>query len=254
MKVQVIGTGIVGEATACLARKMGHEVFGYDVKPNRSPIYETVDHPIANVDIVFVCVPEKLVRDVVYKLVKWQGGYSCPVVVRSTISPVEIEKLYTDFEIHVCHNPEFLREATYLEDALNPPVVIIGQCCKEHGNTVKQYYAKVECPVIMTDLKTSTMAKLTLNNYLAMLVNFWCEINEIAKKLDINTQELAELITHDPRVSKYGYNPVGQGFGGRCLPKDLKQTIELVRSLKLNPNIFRELEKRNEHFRNKKSG
>jgi UDPglucose 6-dehydrogenase len=131
-----------------------------------------------------------------------------------------------------------LREKLAFEDVLNPQSVVIGQCCPEHAAILQKLYAPLKCPVVLTKPTVSETLKVTLNSYLATLISFWNEINEIAIKLNLDTQELAELACLNPRISKYGTEFFGSAFGGKCLPKDLDQLIDVSLKAGLNPQLL----------------
>jgi len=142
------------------------------------------------------------------------------------------------YKIHICHNPEFLREKTAFEDVLHPSVVVIGQCCQEHAGLLKQLYSPLKCPIVITQPNVSETVKVTLNSYLATLISFWNEINKFALDFGIDTREVAEIVKLNPRVSSYGTEFFGAPFGGKCLPKDLDQLINACHKAGLNPQLL----------------
>jgi nucleotide sugar dehydrogenase len=241
MKVQVIGYGVVGKAQEFLMKQLGHTVTAYDpfVLPD-SKMQQTVD-------ITFICTPEKAVEDAVANLHSSQvkGLY----VIKSTVSVGTTKKLMEKYKVHICHNPEFLREKYAFEDVLNPSRIVIGECCHEHGLLLEEIYAKLNKPIYRTDPATSELAKLTSNAHLAMLISFWNEIHKLSSKLKLNTAEVAKLVTADPRISKYGTAFFGKPFNGRCLPKDLRKLILTFQSMKLNSAFFEAVEEVNERWR-----
>jgi UDPglucose 6-dehydrogenase len=73
--------------------------------------------------------------------------------------------------------------------------------------------------------------KLTLNAYLSTLISFWNEIDKLAKALNISTDDVANIVKFNPRVSAYGTEFFGSPFGGKCLPKDLDQILSVYKNL-----------------------
>jgi UDPglucose 6-dehydrogenase len=146
-------------------------------------------------------------------------------VIKSTVPPGTTQGLMDKYHIHICHNPEFLRENSSFEDVLNPTSIVIGQCCQEHAAILQQLYAPLKCPIILTRPTVSETVKVTLNSYLATLISFWNQIDEISRALGIDTHEVARICNFNPRVSAYGTEFFGSAFGGKCLPKDLDQLI-----------------------------
>lgn len=230
MKACVVGFGVVGKAQAYLLRRLGHEVFVYDP-------YVLPDSKLQrNVDLTFICTPETNVEEALQNLIseKVQGLY----VIKSTTPIGTTEKLMEKFGVHICHNPEFLRQKYAYEDVMNPDRIVIGKCCDEHGEILRKLYAPLGKPIFVTTLTVSETVKLVSNAYLSMLITFWNEINELAKKLCLRTTEIAEMVCADRRISRYGTTKFGEPFSGSCLPKDLDCLIDAYISLKLNPALF----------------
>lgn len=234
--MQIIGVGVVGEAQAYLASHLGHDVVGFDPARSTSLYARMMPDIERDVDLTFICTPELAVEGVVEKLVERsvKGLY----VVRSSIPPGTTQRLTQKFAVHLCHNPEFLREATAFDDVIHPNFLVIGQCCPEHGAILSQFYLSSKCPVLITQPAVSEIVKLTINSYLATLISFWNEIHEFACQVGINTSEVAEIARFDPRVSGYGTEFFGIPFGGKCLPKDISQLINSCEQSGINPELL----------------
>ncbi len=225
MHVQIIGMGIVGKAQAKVMEKLGHSVAGCDIKSGIWDGIKIHEKPILDADLTFICSSENSVPGVIENLI--MSKVHNPYVIKSTVPPGTTQAAMLKHGVHICHNPEFLREDTSIEDALNQRFVIIGECCAEHGNQLAKLYEPLGAKIIRTRPDTSEMAKLVLNNYLATLITFWNEIHEICSTLNLDTKEVAELVKNDSRVSSYGAAFFGKPFGGKCLPKDLNQTLNI---------------------------
>ncbi len=236
MKIQVIGVGVVGEAQAYLASQLGHEVFGFDPAKHSSPYAQMVNHLEKDVDITFICTPEKVVEEVVEQLVDQniKGLY----VIRSSVPPKTTQRLMYKYDVHICHNPEFLREALAFEDVINPNFILVGQCCQQHAEILKNFYSPFECPLLTTQPSISETVKITLNSYLATLISFWNAVDELTSSIGINTKEVATIAKFDPRVSRYGTEFFGVPFGGKCLPKDINQMIQVCHQVGINPQFL----------------
>lgn len=250
MKIQIIGLGIVGTAQAYLSQTFHkYEIFGYDINIHNHP-YCKVNNEITDADITFICTPEDVVEDVVKSL--YDIGHKGLIVIKSTTPIGTIQYLSERFKIHICHNPEFLREETYLSDVKNPDAIIIGQCCEEHGNLLEQFYKPIKKPIIKVDIATSELIKLATNAYLSTLITFWNEIDELCNKLNIDTKRVSNIIAHDPRISNYGCDFFGQPYGGKCLPKDISHLITAFHIHGLNPKLFEACENFNKHLEKQK--
>jgi len=197
------------------------------------PIY---DKPVKDADLTFVCPPEKAVPMVIENLVS--SRIHNPYVIKSTVPPGTTVAMMKRNNVHILHNPEFLREATSVEDALNQEFVIIGECCKEHGEALAELYKPLGAKIFRTDPTTSEMAKITLNNYLSALITFWNEIEKICAGFKLDTREVASLVKKDKRVSEYGTSFFGRPFSGKCLPKDLDQLLAMCHSKGLTVKLF----------------
>jgi UDPglucose 6-dehydrogenase len=242
MRVNVIGYGTVGKAQTFLLQRLKHEVFIFDPY-----LFPTVKRPEKNVDLTFVCTPEHAVDEVLQNLIREhvKGLY----VIKSTTSVGITEELMKKYGVHIAHNPEFLREDHANEDAVNPDRIIIGQCCREHTEKLVALYAPMNKPIFVTDTTTSEAVKLLSNSYLATLITFWNEANELAEKLGLNINEVAKLVCADSRMSVHGTSKFSEPFEGKCLPKDLRNLIRAYRGNDSNPILFEAVEKLNEKLK-----
>jgi UDPglucose 6-dehydrogenase len=241
MRINVIGHGTVGKAQAFLLRRLHHEVFVFDPY-----VFPSITTPEENVDLTFICTPESAVDESVQNLIKERvkGLY----VIKSTVSVGDTEALMKKYGVHIIHNPEFLRENSACEDVENPDRIIIGQCCKKHGEKLVSLYSPMKKQIFVTNPTTSEAAKLLSNSHLAMLITFWNEANELAQKVGLNVRELAELVTADSRISSYGTSKFGEPFGGKCLPANLDQLIDVFHGAGLNPLLFEAIKKYNQRL------
>ncbi len=156
------------------------------------------------------------------------------VVIRSTMLPGSTEstvvpalekasgkKATSDFG--VCINPEFLREGSSLKDFYSPAFTLIGADDEETANMVRSLYAKIDAPVLVTQLKIAEMVKYVCNSFHALKVSFANEVGNICKAMEIDSHEVMRIFCHDTKLnlSSYYLKP-GFAFGGSCLPKDLR--------------------------------
>jgi nucleotide sugar dehydrogenase len=236
MKVQIIGVGVVGGAQAYLCSKLGHEVLGFDPSQQTFEYAKMEKSYTRDADVTFVCTPETAVLGVIEKLMKQnvQGLY----VIKSTVPSGTTASLMNKLDIHICHNPEFLREENAYYDVMHPNAIVIGQCCPEHSEVLRKLYAPMGCPIVISNPTLTETTKLTLNSYLATLITFWNQVSTVSENLHIDIKELAGIVRLNPRVSAYGTDFFGSPFGGKCLPKDLAQLIEVVKGSKANPSFL----------------
>ena len=223
----------------------GNEVFAYDVKEQSPEPYISFSlTPWSGVDVTFICVPEWAVYEAVRLLVHVKEVGL--LVIKSTVSLGTTDNLMKQFNVHICHNPEFLREKHSKDDVVNPDRVIVGRCCEEHGALLLELYAPLKKPMFVTTPLASELAKLVSNAYLATLITFWNEVNEITQRLKLDVQGTSHLVCSDSRMSRYGTEKFGEPFGGKCLLKDLNHLIDAYKSNGLNPTLFEAVESFNE--------
>ncbi|WP_432509792.1 UDP-glucose dehydrogenase family protein [Kineococcus sp. SYSU DK001] len=128
-------------------------------------------------------------------------------------------------------NPEFLREGHAVEDTLTPDRLVYGvpggQTTVE-GKAAKalldEVYAtplKRGTPLIVTDYQTAELVKVAANSFLATKISFINAMAELCEKVNADVTQLADAIGHDDRIGRKFLN-AGLGFGGGCLPKDIR--------------------------------
>ncbi|MFG2227787.1 UDP-glucose dehydrogenase family protein [Streptomyces sp. NPDC048644] len=128
--------------------------------------------------------------------------------------------------VEVAWNPEFLRESFAVDDTLRPNRLVLG-FNTEHSwaeRVLRQAFAEIieaGTPTIVTDWATAELAKGAANSFLATKISFINAMAEVCEKSGANVAELADILGHDTRIGRRGMRP-GLGFGGGCLPKDLR--------------------------------
>ena len=137
------------------------------------------------------------------------------------------------FPIHLAWNPEFLREGTALEDSLNPDRIVIGSWDDHSSQKLKEVYKPIldkGTPLIEVNVPTAELVKVAANAFLATKVSFINAMAEIAEVSGADAVELADAIGYDERIgNKFLRN--GIGFGGGCLPKDIRGFVARAEEL-----------------------
>jgi UDPglucose 6-dehydrogenase len=121
-------------------------------------------------------------------------------------------------------NPEFLREGKAVADTLTPDRIVIGGTSAASEAILREVYAKpiaTGTPVVVTDLPTAELVKVSANAFLATKISFINAIAEICEAADADVSVLADALGHDVRIGRQFLN-AGLGFGGGCLPKDIR--------------------------------
>jgi UDPglucose 6-dehydrogenase len=193
-------------------------------------------------DVHFVCVgtpqrPDGYAADLTYVDAAFSGlaphltGRSL-VVGKSTV-PVgtaarmaelvrELAPAGTDAE--VAWNPEFLREGFAVEDTLRPDRLVFGVASEWAEQRLREAFAPVVangCPVIVTDYATAELVKVAANSFLATKISFINAMAEVCETVHADVTKLADALGYDDRIGRKFLGP-GLGFGGGCLPKDIR--------------------------------
>jgi len=121
-------------------------------------------------------------------------------------------------------NPEFLREGFAVDDTLNPNRLVVGVTNDRAEDILKEVYAKnlaSGTPWVRADLPTSELVKVAANSFLATKISFINAMAEICEAAGGDVTVLAKAIGYDPRIGSR-FLQAGIGFGGGCLPKDIR--------------------------------
>ena len=194
---------------------------------------------VADCDVHFVCVgtPQKkgsLAADLTYvdasvaALAPYAKAGSI-IVGKSTV-PVGTAARLADYlkrenpRVELAWNPEFLREGFAVEDTLRPNRLVVGVTSDRAEEILKETYAPLianNVPWICTDLATAELVKVAANSFLATKISFINAMAEICEVAGGDVTMLAKAIGYDPRIGSR-FLQAGIGFGGGCLPKDIR--------------------------------
>jgi UDPglucose 6-dehydrogenase len=130
-----------------------------------------------------------------------------------------------DSGVEIAWNPEFLREGYAVCDTLQPDRIVLGLTPGGRAETLtRQIYAEIlrdNTPFIVTNPPTAELVKVSANAFLATKVSFINAIAEVCQAVGADVKAVADAIGHDPRIGRRFLN-AGIGFGGGCLPKDIR--------------------------------
>ncbi len=156
------------------------------------------------------------------------------VVIRSTILPGTMRQIVipvleeysgkkAGLDFGVCNNPEFLREGSAVRDFNAPPKTVIGEVDRASGDLLASLYAKLDAPLIRTDIEIAEMVKYVDNSWHALKIGFANEIGNLCKSFSIDAHEVMKIFCQDKKLNiSPAYLLPGFAFGGSCLPKDLR--------------------------------
>jgi UDPglucose 6-dehydrogenase len=156
------------------------------------------------------------------------------VVGKSTVpagTAVKMEQILLDLapnkEVELAWNPEFLREGFAVKDTLRPDRLVFGVHTDWAEQAIRAAFAPVieaGTPVVLTDFATAELVKVAANSFLATKISFINAMAEICETTGGDVVKLAEAIGHDARIGRR-FLSAGLGFGGGCLPKDIRAFI-----------------------------
>ena len=127
-------------------------------------------------------------------------------------------------DLEIAWNPEFLREGHAVDDTLRPDRLVFGVVSNPAEALLRQVYAgpiAAGCPVVVTDRATAELVKVAANSFLATKISFINAMAEVAEAAGADVETLADAIGYDDRIGRKFLN-AGLGFGGGCLPKDIR--------------------------------
>ena len=146
-------------------------------------------------------------------------------------------------------NPEFLQESSAIRDTKFPHVIVLGGYQTKFMKKVKSFFSKLHpnVSIIITNHQTAEMIKYANNSFLATKISFINQLSNICQNIPgANIDDIAKIIGLDPRIGKLFLN-AGPGYGGSCLPKDMKALINFADRVGINPTLLNAVEKTNQN-------
>jgi UDPglucose 6-dehydrogenase len=260
--IGVVGLGYVGLSMAILLSQK-NEVIAFDINQKRIDLLNKKQSPIIDKEIqeYLSTKPLKLkfrnqlsieFKEVDYFIIATPTNYDpelnyfdtstieavltdflkinqqALVIIKSTVPvgyTLELRKKF-NYEKMV-FSPEFLREGKALYDNLYPSRIVVGSFlpeAKQFALLLKDASLKPETLILHVKSTEAEAIKLFSNTYLAMRVAFFNELDTYAETRKLDSKEIIEGVSLDPRIGNY-YNNPSFGYGGYCLPKDTKQLL-----------------------------
>ncbi len=227
-------------------------------------------YSINNCDFIFITVgtPEKkngeidlsFIKEVVRSVGKLiSKNKKKPIIlIKSTVIPGTMKNVVLPIlernskkkagkDFGLISNPEFLQESRAIHDTIKPHVVVLGGYRTKFMKKTEKFFSRFNpnVPIIITNHQTAEMIKYAHNTFLATKISFINQIANICQGIpDTNIDDVANTMGLDPRIGNLFLN-AGPGYGGSCLPKDIKAIINLSSKLGVNPTLLTAVEKIN---------
>lgn len=125
--------------------------------------------------------------------------------------------------VELVYNPEFLREASAIQDYFNPPKIVIGTLGGKPSANMHALHEGIDAPLFEVGLREAEITKFVDNSWHAVKVAFANEIGRVCQNLDISARAVHEIFKSDTKLNLSAYyTRPGGAFGGSCLPKDVR--------------------------------
>ncbi|MBI3251726.1 MAG: UDP-glucose/GDP-mannose dehydrogenase family protein [Candidatus Omnitrophica bacterium] len=239
------------------------ELVRHNLKEKNLSFTTDLKGAVRRTDVIFIAVgtPPRpngeadlsFVEDVARTIAKDLRGYKL-IVEKSTVPVQTGERLAqtlrhtvkkgADFD--VASNPEFLREGSAVRDFMNPDRIILGVESKKAERILRELYAPLKAPIVVTDINSAEIIKHASNSFLATKISFINAIANVCDAAKADVEQVAIGIGLDRRIGR-GFLDAGIGFGGFCFPKDLAAFIRISEKLGYDFELLRAVERINEN-------
>lgn len=215
------------------------ELVRHNVHEGRLRFTTSLQTAVEQSEIIFLCLPTPPMEDgsadprrVLSVAEQIANLANAPILLvsKSTVPVGTTEKIKQIVDKHARHaiavvcNPEFLKEGTAVDDTLKPDRIIIGSRDLQAIAVLTELYApfvRTGAPILVMDERSAEMVKYAANAFLATKISFMNEIANLCERVGADVEMVRKGIGVDPRIGSLFLFP-GVGFGGSCLPKDIK--------------------------------
>ncbi len=258
--IGIVGYGFVGKALS-YGFYQDHILY-YDKYQKSHPLKKVVDES----EFIFICLPTpmfadesgidlSIIEENIAKITPQTDDTDKIIVIKSTVVPGTTERLEKEYpKTKFCFNPEFLTEAHFKRDFINPDRVIIGASNDLVSRRLVVFYQDrlPDAPIFQTSPTTAELVKYGANAYLAMKVIFANQFKFLCDALGVEWPEVKKLIVADNRIGDTHLDVHEyKGFGGKCFPKDLVALVAEADKRGVDLSLLKEVWKINKNVRQK---
>jgi len=176
------------------------------------------------------------------------------VVIKSTVPVGTTERVggllaaERGHAVPMVFNPEFLSEGTAIEEFMKPARIIIGSADPSAAETIARLHDGLKGPVVICSLRTAELIKYTHNAFLATRISFINEIASICEGMGADVRVVSKALGLDSSLGN-AYLKAGLGWGGSCLPKDMRSLIYMAKANKAPCQVLKAVVKTNHRQR-----
>ena len=153
-------------------------------------------------------------------------------------------KKETDQPVHVCSNPEFLKEGAAVDDFMKPDRVVLGVDNEKAGEVLRDLYApfvRTGNDILLMDVASAEITKYAANAMLATRISFMNSLAQLCERAGADVNQVRMGVGSDSRIGPSFLFP-GVGYGGSCFPKDVKALVKTMRDLGADASILEAVE------------
>src|SRR2546428_12913696 len=181
------------------------------------------------------------------------------IVLRSTVLPGTTDAVLVkvlrdclgdtiDGKVALAVNPEFMREGTSIADFEHPSMTLVGCGDDLTADRIRMLYQQVDAPFVLTSVRVAEMMKYVSNAFHALKICFANEIGDLCESMGVDVHEVSRTFLRDRKLNiSEAYLRTGFGFGGPCLPKDLRALVYAARRSDVDVPLLSSISASNEH-------
>ena len=219
-------------------------------------VFVTVGTPQSSDGSIDLSMIKKSVKEIGKTM--YQNEKNQIILIKSTVTPGTMKNVVLPIleknskkkagkDFGLISNPEFLQETNAIKDTKFPHTVVLGGYDTKYMKKARIFFSKLHpnTPIIITNHQTAEMVKYANNSFLATKISFINQLSNICQNIpEANIDDVAKTIGLDPRIGKLFLN-AGPGYGGSCLPKDMKALINFANISGVNPSLLNAVEEIN---------